>query len=96
MMQDLSADLERDYGTMGTEQWEMEGEAPAEPNERDKGQGTRKKIGLTGRFALPNGNLTPNEFGAQKFVINHWLKPVAWVVLEHILSSLGSRGCLVR
>jgi len=21
---------------------------------------------------------SPNEFGAQKFVINHWLKPVAW------------------
>jgi len=27
---------------------------------------------------------TPNEFGAQKkIVINHWLKPVAWVILEH-------------
>jgi len=25
----------------------------------------------------------PNEFGAQKFVINHWLKPVAWVILEN-------------
>jgi len=23
---------------------------------------------------------TPNEFGAQNFVINHWLKPVAWIV----------------
>jgi len=31
---------------------------------------------------------TPNEFGAQKFVINHWLKPVAWVVLEHALVIL--------
>ena len=27
--------------------------------------------------------LTPNEFGAQKSVINHWLKPVAWMILEH-------------
>ncbi|MCS7264686.1 MAG: hypothetical protein NZ805_07620 [Armatimonadetes bacterium] len=24
---------------------------------------------------------SPNKFGACKFVINHWLKPVAWI--EH-------------
>jgi len=44
---------------------------------------SRERVRLTGRFALPNRQ-TPNEFGAQeKFIINHWLKPVAWAILEH-------------
>jgi len=34
-----------------------------------------------------------NEFGAQKFVINHWLKPMAWVVLEHTQGHLTSAVC---
>jgi hypothetical protein len=42
---------------------------------------SRERIGLTGRFALPNRQ-TPDEFGAQeKFVINYWLKPMAWLVM---------------
>jgi len=27
---------------------------------------------------------SPIKGDATKFVINHWLKPVAWLVLEHI------------
>jgi len=42
-------------------------------------------------------DLSPNEFGAQgkKFVINHWLKPVAWAILEHSLLDLTCKGLLV-
>jgi len=45
----------------------LEGRASARP----------KNFGTAG--AVPS-NFSPNEFGAQeKFVINHWLKPVAWM-----------------
>jgi len=48
------------------------------------------KISVVREHDLPvNGSQTPNKFGAQrKFVINHWLKPVAWMVLEHSLEPL--------
>jgi len=69
-----------------------EGEAAAEPNSsasREMGNSAGREKDLAQRsFALTQSFQTPNKFGAQgKFVINHWLKPVAWLVLEHTPKS---------
>jgi len=49
----------------------LEGSAPVLP----------PKISVVQEHAPPvDASQMPNEFGAQKFVINHWLKPVAWWV----------------
>jgi len=57
----------------------MVGEVLAKPIEWNTGQGawdTEKGLGSLG--GSPSHNFqTPNEFGAQNFVIDHWLKPVA-------------------
>jgi hypothetical protein len=91
MTEKLSADLEWDRGH-GTRDKEN-GRAKLLPSRLsgtwDRRHGTREKFGLTGRFALPDLQ-TPNKSGSQKSVINHWLKPVAWVVLEHIPRGLDS------
>jgi len=35
---------------------------------------------------------SPNEFGAQKSVINHWLKPVAWLVVDEANRKIPCYG----
>ncbi|WP_456331762.1 hypothetical protein [Fervidibacter sacchari] len=44
--------------------------------------------------SLPSHNSRkPNDFGAQQnFVINHWLKPMAWLVLKTLVDKLMRRS----
>ena len=46
------------------------------------------RVGCALQFVLLSTPKSRMNLALKKFVINHWLKPVAWLVLEHTLASV--------